>query len=203
MRAIKLALVLFLPIAVAQQSAQDLTGSWYAETRSADVVGILFEFTADGKFSYSLGAISEYRYRLEGGKVILNLLDPQKGPQADEVFAASVRDGKLAMASMAQQTVLEYSRIGEPEAGANLIVGFWTRMEETNGTRHPSNRRFRKDGTAVFTVPFGWRPGVYSISGDQIRLTLDGKPPVDGPWRWEGTALVLPAAQGPAKFRRL
>jgi hypothetical protein len=189
--------------AVAQRASQTLDGSWYAETRSEGVVGILFEFTPDGKFRYSLGAISEYRYRFEGGKLILNFLDPHKGPQPDEAIPASIMGGKLAIANIAQQTVLDYSRSGQPEAGANPIVGFWTRMEETNGNRHPSNRRFRKDGTAVFTVPFAWRTGVYSITGDQIRLILEGKPPVEGPWRLDGPVLILPAAQGPARFHRL
>jgi hypothetical protein len=206
MRPIYLAALFFsLPLAprgVAQTPAQ-IAGSWYAETRSEGVVGILFEFTSDGKFRYSLGAISEYRYRFEGGKLIINLLDPQRGPQPDEVFVASIADGKLALANIAQQMVLYYSRAGQPEAGENSIVGFWTRMEVTNGNSHPSNRRFRKDGTAVFTVPFGWRSGVYTITGDQIRLTLDGKPPISGSWRWEGSVLILPAAQGPSRFHRL
>src|SRR5437868_8287137 len=104
---------------LAEPSAQTLAGSWYAEARSENLVGILFEFTPDGKFSYSLGAIYEYKYRFEGGKLVLNFLHPQRGAQPDEVSAASVARGKLVMANMAQQTVLYYTRSGQPEAGAN------------------------------------------------------------------------------------
>ena len=203
MRSIHLAALTlsFLPLAPAQTHPQ-IVGSWYAETRTAEAVGILFEFTSEGKFNYSLGAIRENRYRLEDGKLIITFLDQQKGPQRDEIFTVRITDGKLAMGS-SSRPMAEYSRSGQPEAGSNSIVGSWTRMEERNGTRRAINWRFRNDGSAVFTFPFEWKRGVYAITGNQIRLTLDGKPPIDGMWGWEGSVLILPAVQGPSKFRRL
>jgi hypothetical protein len=190
------------PRAMAQAPAQALAGGWYAETRTADGVGILFEFTSGGKFNYTLGAIKENRYRFEGDKLTITFLDPQKGAQPAQVFTASITGGKLTMGSAAQPMAV-YNRSGQPEDGPNSIVGAWTKVQELNGNRVINNWRFRNDGTAVFTVPFGWRSGVYTVTGDQIRLTLDGKPPVDGPWRWEGAVLILPAAKGPSKFHRL
>jgi hypothetical protein len=99
------------------------------------------------------------------------------------------------------EPVMEMTREGKPQYPKDLLLGTWT-LQIPGPERRPAGIwQFRASGMLLMTMPFRTDKGHYILKGDQIRLEIEGHPPVEGRFRWDGDVLVIPSPSGMTESR--
>jgi len=186
-------LALCAAVGLSQESGATLLGKWRSVETSNGGIGAVVDFHADGTFDYMPGAVLGGRYREEGKQIIIT---PENGepayPQVLDTLSASAM--RLGM--------LDFVRVGKPEAADKLLLGVWRTVRSMPSA--PGSHGyyyFRPDGRETFFIPFLTERCSYSVSGGRIRLT-NRQGSKEGPMQWDGKILTVPWGRGDATFER-
>jgi hypothetical protein len=161
-----------------------ISGTWRIKS---DKTSGTWQFRVNGTALMSSPAgATEVKYRLEGNRLIL----PER-PETAMVIVA-LKENQLRL-----RHVVRMTREGQVIDAGNLIWGTWRTVTNKSSLL----RQFRPDGTDLLIVPFRTDHGRYTVSGDQIRIEIDGQQPVAAKIRWENNILILPGPTGNGESR--
>ena len=181
------------------QAPVGLTGRWRSAETSTGGLGVMFEFRSDGTLSFSIGAVVEMKYRIEGNQLIFPP-GSTKGPEQHQTMQWVDADHLLLNGS---ETL---SRQGAPHDPADPILGEWTAPREIAGVRSEVRFVFEPGGKSLLLFPFKWQKGRYLVKGSTIRIEYPDAygPPVEGPFHVEGELLTIPSSgkAGESQLRR-
>jgi hypothetical protein len=177
------------------QAPVGLAGRWRTAGSTKSGLGALFEFRDDGTFNFSVGAVVESKYRIEGTHLILPP-GTNTGPEQRQTMEWLNVDHLVLNGN---QTL---SRQGAARDSANPILGEWTTPREAEGVKAEVTWFFEPAGKSLLVFPFKWQQGKYSVKGATIRIEYPGEKPVGGRLRLEGDLLTIPNSSGAASQLR-
>lgn len=157
----------------------------------------MFEFRGDGTFSFSLGAVVEMNYRIEGNQVIFppGTIDGPEQRQTMEWVNADrlVLNGAETL-----------SRQGAARDSSNPILGEWTAPRDMDGVKLEARYFFEPAGKSLLLLPFAWQKGAYAVKGGTLRMVIPKASPIEGPFHIEGDVFTMPkrGGTGQSQLRR-
>jgi hypothetical protein len=189
----------------------ELIGVWESIARSKGGIGMTLEFGVDGSVVQSPGAMVDYRYHVEGDRVVID-------SSVELPLRFRYRDGDLSMVAppgVGEVPDVPMERIGAAPSGEPGPAGRWRSRPSPQPTppelqgfadamatmQKESFYVFTLDGRLLLRIPFVHQPGRYAVAGGL--LTLDfGNGARATPFRIEEDALVLGEATGEQRYRR-
>jgi hypothetical protein len=174
-------------------SAQtDVIGIWSARARTKGGLGAQMIFTADGQVTSTFGALVDFKYEIEDGKLMLSQVNPKEPAPPPFTQEFSVDGDKLSIKQPGKEPYV-MSRVGTPYAGAHPIVGDW-RYVAANGM--PGLVRYSRGGVMQYSFPFLTHKGTYRAQGTDLHIQFEGKPPLLLATRREGDVLTTSDPNG-------
>jgi hypothetical protein len=160
------------PPASAADATAALLGRWEAVLRSADGIGQVLEFRADGTMTQWAVVPVDLHYQVMKGSLLITTYR-HPGSGATETQAAGLRFEGDTMIQLHptsfHRTVFTRKRVGRPQD--DPIVGVWTTPHESGGTAY---LLYTPDGRVVFRLPLKADVGHWTVSADQITMTAGG-----------------------------
>lgn len=180
--------VLSLAFALPAQETQTITGRWRSVETSRGGIGAMYEFRADGTFSFSPGAIVDMPYRLEGGEIVFPPATTT-GPEQKSKVEWNGRDA-FRMNSIA------YSRTGAAPDASQLLTGEWTGTEQMDGKK--VERRFIFDGRGhcLMLIAFLTQNGIYTARGGNLMARIHGASALSGTFSYANGVLSIHRTNG-------
>lgn len=164
-----LALAAALP---AQQEPQTIVGRWRSVETSRGGIGAMYEFRADGTFSFSPGAIVDMPYRLEGGQIVF----PPATTTGPEERSALEWDGHDAFRLAGSS----WRRRGVAPDSNHPLIGEWTSTGEMEGRKIERRFIFDVAGHCLMTVAFLTQNGVYTARAGNLVARIQGASALTG-----------------------
>jgi hypothetical protein len=158
-----------IPVTVSPAPLTGLVGTWDAITRSYGGLGQTALFTPDGNVGLVLGAMVEFKYKLEGDKLTVYNDDPRnKFSQTSKLTLI----GDTAIVSSAGKSSagkpLKMVRLATATTGSGL-VGTWQYMHYTGV---PGYDEYAEDGSMRLRVPIQVQRGIYSVVGNKVSFQI-------------------------------
>ena len=175
-----------------------LVGRWHSVETSTGGIGGVYVFHEDGSVDFSMGAVAEMSYRLNGDDLYLPA-DGQKQKvkfvDDNRVEVSAEQDGKTHT-----QELKRKEPFLDPK---NLILGEWTTPREDLRPGVEATEIFQAAGKYLLVIPFACLHGQYVVDGDTIRIEMPKVPTIQGPFKVEGDTLTIPGARsGTSQFVR-
>ena len=179
--------VLALAGALPAQEANTVVGRWRSVETSHGGIGAMYEFRADGTFSFSPGAIVDMPYRLEGKQIVFP--PSAAGPEDKSKFEWSGRDA-FRMDDIA------YHRQGAAPAATQPLTGEWTGTFRMDGK--DMERRFIFDGAGhcLMLIPFLTQDGIYTARGGNLAARIHGASALSGTFSFANGVLAIHRTNG-------
>ncbi len=148
----------------------------------------MYEFRADGTFSFSPGAIVDMPYRLEGGQIVF----PPATTTGPEEKSALEWDGRDAFRLAGSS----WRRLGSAPDAAHPLIGEWTSTGEMDGRK--IERRFIFDGAnhCLMTVAFLTQNGIYTARAGNLVARIQGTSALIGTISFADGVLSIHRANG-------
>jgi len=161
-----------------------LLGQWESAERTAEGVGNILEFHADGHVTQISASMAEADYRLVGDRLITTWKDLATG-KASEVETQVNFEGNnrfLEKSDIDNSGDTWSERVGSaPPPSGSPLAGQWCSIFlETL----PAYREF-KGGKMYNRLPVVVLRGQYTVDGGAMTVTMQGQPPGSYPFRLE------------------
>ena len=190
------------PTAPATTPPAELLGQWESADRTAEGVGNILEFRADGRVTQISASMAEADYRLVDDRLITTWKDLATG-KISEVETHVEFEGSnrfLEKSDTADAADSWSERVGPSASFAGSpLVGQWCGnfLELL-----PSFREF-KDGRMYNRLPVVVLRGRYSVDGSVLNVTMQDQPLGNYPFRFEDGNLLIKSRNGSEKkYRR-
>jgi hypothetical protein len=200
---VSLALLLLAdPAAPAATPSAELLGQWESAERTAEGVGNILEFRADGRVTQISASMAEADYRLVDDRLMTKWKDKVTG-KTSEVETHVEFEGTnrfLEKSDVADAADNWSERVG-PSASfsGSPLVGQWCSIFLE---MLPMYREF-KGGRMYNRMPVVVLRGRYSVDGGVLNVTMQEQPPGNYPYRFEDGNLVIKSRNGSEKkYRR-
>jgi hypothetical protein len=179
---------LALSATLAAQQPQSIVGRWRSVETSRGGIGAMYEFRADGTFSFSPGAIVDMPYRVEGDQIVF-LASPATGPE---------QKSKLEWTGQNtfQMETIAYTRQGAARDATHPLTGEWTGAGQMDGRK--IERRFIFDGAGhcLMLMPFLTQNGIYTARAGNLAARIHGASALSGPFSVANGVLSIHRANG-------
>jgi hypothetical protein len=179
---------LMLAAALPAQEAQTIVGRWCSVETSRGGIGAIYEFRADGTFSFSPGAIVDMPWRLEGDRIVFPS-STTNGPEEKSKLEWSGRDA-FRMDGIA------YRRQGAPPDAAHPLHGEWTGRFQMNGRDMERRFLFDSSGHCLMLIPFLKQDGIYTARGGNLAARIHGASALSGTFSFADGVLAVHRANG-------
>jgi hypothetical protein len=178
-----------------------LLGIWSAQARTKGGLGAQFTFVRGGEVIFTFGALVDFKYEINGNRLVTAGDESGKTEQTTEVFAIDGNTLQLTTAIPQGPSVTRtLSRVGDPYADVHPIVGAWRGLYPP--TRGEATTRYSRSGSGQLSVPFQRRTGTYR-GGATPRIDFDGSAGSGVTLRRDGDLLITRNAEGKeGTFRR-
>jgi hypothetical protein len=178
-----------------------LLGQWESADRTAEGVGNILEFRADGRVTQISASMAEADYRVVGDRLITTWKDPATG-RVSEVETGLAFEGANRFLEKGDEAGGDTwsERVGPaaPSTGSPLAGQWCSIFLETL----PAYREF-KDGRMYNRLPVVVLHGRYGLEGGVMTVTIQNQPPGSYPFRFENGLLVIQSRNGTEKrYRR-
>ena len=178
-----------------------LLGQWESAERTAEGVGNILEFHADGHVTQISASMAEADYRLVGDRLITTWKDLATG-KASEVETQVNFEGNnrfLEKSDIDNSGDTWSERVGAAPAKGSPLTGQWCSIFlETL----PAYREF-KGGKMYNRLPVVVLRGRYSVDGSVLNVTMQDQPLGNYPFRFEDGNLLIKSRNGSEKkYRR-
>ncbi len=193
----RLAAFALLGVTAFAQAPPGIVGRWRTLGTTKGGIGSMFEFHDDGTLSYSLGAVVEMNYRIEGNQLIFPP-GTVNGPEQHQTIKW-VNADRLVL-----NKTETLSRQGAARDANNPILGEWTAPRDMDGVKLEARYFFEPAGKSLLLLPFAWQKGTYAVKGATIRMAIPKASPIEGSFRIEGDVLTMPkrGGAGESQLRR-
>ena len=192
-------LLLTVNVVAADDSSTKLLGRWRSLETSRGGIGSLLAFRKGGIVEYSVGAVVEMPYRIEGDQLVLPP-GTENGPEQRQTMTFS--DNRLRLAAVGEPAT-ELVRQGRRPDASEAIVGEWRGIQERKGRKMEEFYFFYPKGRGLFLLPFLTEQGSYSIVNGRIHLTWPNCPMPDATFKVEGDVLTFtPTGSRQARYAR-
>lgn len=195
-------LALAAPAAPVSTPPSELLGQWESAERTAEGVGNILEFRADGRVTQISASMAEAEYRLVDDRLITTWKDLATG-KTNEVethveFEGNNRFLEKSDVDNAGDTWSERVGPPAPTTGSPLGGQWCSIFLETL----PAYREFK--GSRMYNrLPVVVLRGKYSVDGGTMTVTMQDQPPGTYPFRIEDGSLVIKNRNGTEKkYRR-
>jgi hypothetical protein len=176
-----------------------LLGQWESAVRTPGGVGNILEFYADGRVTQISAAMGEADYKIEGEWLRSFWKDPATG-KTSEVDTRLDFEGNRRFVERGGEESSEppeavSERVGDPIPGGSPLLGQWCSkyLELMTSYREFTPERMYN------RLPIQTLRGHYSVSGDTLKVQIDGQPPGEYPYRFEKGMLVIKSRDGSDK----
>ena len=195
-------LALALAATPTPSSNAPLLGQWESADRTAEGIGNILEFRADGRVTQISASMAEADYRLVDDRLITTWKDLATGKIAEVEtqleFAGNDRFLEKSDVDNSGDTWSERVGPAAPAAGSPIVGQWCSIFLETL----PAYREF-KGGRMYNRLPVVVLRGQYSVDGDVLTVTMQNQPPGSYPYRFEDGNLVIKSRNGTEKkYRR-
>jgi hypothetical protein len=179
----------------------DLLGIWSAQARTKGGLGAQFTFVRGGEVIFTFGALVDFKYEINGNRVITTSGEPDKAEQSTEVFAIDSNTLQLTSAIPQGPSVTRaLTRVGDPYPDVHPIVGAWRGPYPP--THGEATTRYSRTGSGQLSVPFQTRMGTYR-AGTAPRVDFGGSAGSGVTLKRDGELLITRNAEGKeGTFRR-
>ena len=201
-RAVLLLSMLLLTVSFlfADDSSIKLLGRWRSLETSRGGIGSTLAFRKQGIVEYSVGAVVEMPYRVEGDQLVLPP-GTEGGPEQWQTMTFSA-DNRLRLASVGEPGT-ELIRQGRRTDASEAIVGEWRGIRDMDGRKMEVFYFFYPKGRGLFLMPFLTQQGSYSTVNGRIHLTWPNCPMPDATFKVEGDVLTfMPTNLKQARYAR-
>ena len=179
----------------------DVVGMWSSSSRTKGGLGPQWIFADDGHVTQTFGALVDFRYEINGTKIKMTLLGPDRS-ETKEVSTQEVSiDGDtLTENPRTPDRKQIMKRTGKPYKGSHPIIGEWTYKHYTGG---PALMRYSRAGVVQLSVPFQTLRGTYRANQGTLIITQTDQKSSSYKFKREGDSLVLTDSEGKeSKFIR-
>jgi len=195
-------LALAVPAAPVSTPPSELLGQWESAERTAEGVGNILEFRADGRVTQISASMAEAEYRLVDDRLITTWKDLATGKTSEvETHVEFEGNNRFLEKSDVDNSGDTWSeRVGPPApTTGSPLGGQWCSIFlETL----PAYREF-KGGRMYNRLPVVVLRGTYSVDGGTMTVTMQNQPPGSYPFRIEDGSLVIKNRNGTEKkYRR-
>ena len=177
-----------IPVAV----PDDLLGIWSAEERTKGGLGAQFAFQKGGAVVFTFGALVDFKYEINGNRLVTQVADPAGSEQTEEVFA--IEGDSLMFSTKTPEGVPNtrtLTRVGTAYPNCHPIVGEWTGPGVAG---KPAIMRYSRNGGGQLRMPFQFASGTYR-NGSPQRIEF-GTPGSGVALRRDGELLITTNAAG-------
>lgn len=176
-------------------STPNLAGTWDAITRSYSGIGATTILSPDSTFSLVVGAMVDFKYKIDGKKIILFSNEPGRPPDTQGLRFV---DGSPVFSGNGCSRKLKRLDAASTDSG---LIGKWQSMHMTGV---PAYEEYTADGLARLRVPIQVLKGSFSIKGNTIAFhTLSPRQEEEwsAPFTLKGDTLTL-SIGGEQKYLR-
>lgn len=191
--------LLLAAAAAAEDSSGKLLGRWRSLETSRGGIGSMLAFRKKGVVEYSIGAVVEMPYRIEGSQLVV---PPGRtdGPEERQTMTWLTSD-KLRLGT-AGSVGTELTRTGPADASDRLI-GEWRGFQEMNGRKIEVLYFFYPKGKLLLLMPFQGGQGTYSTQNGRIQLSWPNCPMPDAGFTVDNDVLTFtPSNSRQARYAR-
>jgi hypothetical protein len=172
----QLCFLLFIPFMLAWSTPlgaeSPIVGEWVSVERSRGGLGSAKTYTADNIVQATFGALVDFKYQLDGNKVVLSF------PGADDIVQkVEIKDTKMILTSEPTGSKQELTRVGGDQKSG--IIGKWTGDHYTGGKQI---LHFTAAKNCYLSVPMISGNGTYQSIGDNLTESFEGQKNAE--WKW-------------------
>jgi hypothetical protein len=165
-----------------------LVGRWRSLATSRGGIGSTLVFRKGGVVEYSLGAVVEMPYRVEGTQLIFPA-DTKAGPELRQTITWLPKN--RVRLTTAGEPGTELTRSDSRPVGADTIVGEWRSVREVGGHQLEVLYLFYPTGRSLLLMPFRTEQGRYSSGSSRVHLEWPDCPMPDAAFSIEGDILTF------------
>jgi hypothetical protein len=148
---------------------EKIVGKWETP-RDQYNMSTVFEFLPDSTITMTTQANVDYKYSLEGNKLISISQNPQTGEQISDTAVIEINSGNLLMIRN-NGGFIDTTFLTKQNGDPDKLEGEWSWMHETG---KPGISKYKDDGTAAGKILVEERVGTYSIVNDSLNVTFPG-----------------------------
>jgi hypothetical protein len=194
-------LVLFGAPTTSASTPATLLGQWESADRTAEGVGNILEFRADGHVTQISASMAEADYRLVDDRLITTWKDLATGKMSEVETQVDFEGNNrfLEKSDIDNSGDTWSERVGAAPAKGSPLTGQWCSIFlETL----PAYREFK--GSRMYNrLPVVVLRGQYSVDGGTMTVTMQGQPSGSYPFRLEDGNLIIKNRNGTEKkYRR-
>jgi hypothetical protein len=145
------------------------------------------EFQKGGVFEYSIAAVVEMPYRVDGDQLITPS-GTDGGPEQRETIKWLGQDRVQLISEF--QTRRDLTRKGGRH-GSRTIVGEWRGVDTIGGRQVDAVSLFYPNNKLLFLIPFSVQKGTYSIRDGRVLLSAPDCPFSDAAFNVQGDVLAF------------
>lgn len=176
-----------------------LLGRWESVNRSRGGLGSIIDFNADGSLTTTIGAIVDFTYEVNKGRLTTTYVDPQTGKIEKTTNAIRFEGDTLVEKNgngrgndirMTRQTAANPS---EP------LLGTWRYPHYSGSTAFVT---FTKDGRRLLRVPLTVDAGTWVATSDQLTMQIAAREPITTTYHIDGDVLTINDHGKESKYKR-
>jgi hypothetical protein len=172
----------------ADEPAERLLGRWRSLETSRGGIGAMLTLRRGGLVEYSIGAVVEAPYRVEGKQLVLP--PGTEGGHEQRQTIMWLKGDKLRLASDGGSW-LELSRIGPLADASDPLIGEWRGVQDMEGHKVDVLYFFYPKGRGLLLMPFVTQQGSYSTDNLRVHFSWPNCPNPDATFEVRDDVLVL------------
>lgn len=173
-----------------------LIGQWESADRTKEGVGNILEFYPDGRVTQISASMADAGYVIDGDRLRTFWKDPETG-RISEVETEISFEGNTRFLEKGDEATGESwsERVGAAPRSGPPLVGQWCSLFLETLTTY---REFTRD-RMYNRLPVVVLRGRYSVTGDSLRVELQGQPAGEYPFRLDNGELLIKSRSGAEK----
>jgi len=173
-----------------------LVGQWESAVRTKEGVGNILEFYPDGRLTQISASMADAGYEIDGDRLRTFWKDPETG-RISEVETEISFEGNTRFLEKGDEATGESwsERVGAAPRSGPPLVGQWCSLFLETLTTY---REFTRD-RMYNRLPVVVLRGRYSVTGDSLRVELQGQRAGEYPFRLENGSLFIKSRSGAEK----
>jgi hypothetical protein len=173
-----------------------LIGQWESADRTKEGVGNILEFYPDGRVTQISASMADASYVVDGDRLRTFWKDPETG-RISEVETEISFEGNTRFLEKGDEATGESwsERVGAAPRSGPPLVGQWCSLFLETLTTY---REFTRD-RMYNRLPVVVLRGRYSVTGDSLRVELQGQPAGEYPFRLDNGELLIKSRSGAEK----
>jgi hypothetical protein len=178
---------------LAAQNTESIVGRWRSVETSRGGIGAMYEFRADGTFSFSPGAIVDMPYRLDGDRIVF--------PPATANGAEEKSKLEWSGQDVFRMDGNSYRREGARPDAAHPLTGEWAGEFQMSGRAMERRLIFDSSGHCLMLIAFLTQNGTYTAQAGNLSARIRGASALSGTFSLSNSVLVIHRTNG--KITRL